>query len=217
MKLLKRTYLLTVLMSAVGANIFAQDIEVANADGKTIYYVWTNNQTELAVCYKGNAPSEHSNEYSGNVFIPESVTYDGKTYPVTSINDYAFCVSGLTSVTIPNSVTSIRQGAFRDCTDLTSVTIPGSVTRIGKYAFYGCSGLTSVTIPNSVRLIGESAFSGCSGLTFVTCHAATPPFLRNNGFCDYSIPLYVPKGSVIKYKAAENWRNFVIIREISEE
>lgn len=90
------------------------------------------------------------------------------------------------------------------------------MTGIGQEAFYGCSGLTSVTTPNSVTSIGGNAFSGCTGLTSVTCQSPTPPTLGDGGFSDYTIPLYVPKGSVIKYKAAENWRNFVIIREISE-
>ena len=68
---------------------------------------------------------------------------------------------------IPNSVTSIGDYAFYNCSSLTSVTIPNSVTSIGSYAFYGCCGLTSVTIPNSVTSIGEEAFRGCSGLTSV--------------------------------------------------
>ncbi|MEY8606677.1 leucine-rich repeat domain-containing protein [Muribaculum intestinale] len=76
--------------------------------------------------------------------------------------------SGLTSVTIPNSVTSIGQRVFENCSGLTSVTIGNSVTSIGYYAFSGCYGLTSVTIPNSVTSIRERAFSGCSGLTSVT-------------------------------------------------
>ena len=67
--------------------------------------------------------------------------------------------SGLTSVTIPDSVTSIGNSAFYGCSGLTSVTIPDSVTSIGDSAFYGCSGLTSVTIPDSVTSIGNSAFS----------------------------------------------------------
>ena len=93
------------------------------------------------------------------------------TFPnsVTSIGEWAFYnCSGLTSVTIPNSVTSIGEWAFYNCSALTSVTFPNSVTSIGECAFYDCSGLTSVTIPNSVTSIGEWAFYNCSRLTSVT-------------------------------------------------
>ncbi len=88
---------------------------------------------------------------------------------VTSIGDRAFNVcSGLTSVTIGNSVTSIGAWAFDGCSGLTSIVIPDSVTSIAPYAFYGCSGLTNITIPDSVTSIGSWAFSGCSGLTRIT-------------------------------------------------
>ena len=88
---------------------------------------------------------------------------------VKSIGDNAFYdCSGLTSVTIGNSVTSIGSSAFSGCSGLTSVTIPNSVTSIGNGAFRDCSGLTSVTIPNSVTSIGGEAFRECSGLTSVT-------------------------------------------------
>jgi hypothetical protein len=88
---------------------------------------------------------------------------------VTSIGFFAFgnCWS-LTSVTIPNSVTSVGSQAFRDCIGLTTVTIPGSVTSIGDLAFMGCSGLTSVSIGSGVTTIGDSAFQDCSSLTSVT-------------------------------------------------
>ena len=77
------------------------------------------------------------------------------------------------NVTIPNSVTSIGEGAFAGCTALTSVTIPNSVTSIGGWAFYYCIALTSVTIPNSVTYIGEYAFIGCTALTSVTLSRST--------------------------------------------
>ena len=73
-----------------------------------------------------------------------------------------------TSIAIPDSVTSIDERAFSNCTGLTSITIPNSVTSIGDWAFAGCTGLTSVTIPNSVTSIGDWAFAGCSGLTSIT-------------------------------------------------
>ena len=74
----------------------------------------------------------------------------------------------LTSVTIPEGVTTIGRHAFAGCSSITSVTIPEGVTTIGDLAFKGCTSLTSVTIPEGVTSIGEGAFYGCSSLESIT-------------------------------------------------
>ena len=157
MKQLNISILLAVLMSMVGAKAFAYDIEVKNADGVTIYYNYTSDGLELEVT-KGNS------SYSGNVVIPDEVTYMNRTRKVTSIGNAFFGCTGLTSVTICNSVTSIGKRVFYGCSGLASVTIGNSVTSIGEKAFYKCSGLKSINIPNSVTSIGEEAFYYCNSL-----------------------------------------------------
>ena len=170
-----------------------------------------------------------------NLIIPNSVTSIG-------VCAFVGCY-GLTSVTIPNSVTSIGEGAFWSCSGLTSITIPNSVTSIGSSAFEGCSGLTSITIGNSVTSIGSSAFAKCSGLTSVTIGSGVTsigeyafdgvdiptvislienPF-KITGKTSYyrtftqntflNATLYVPKGTIDKYKATEGWKDFVFIEE----
>ena len=140
---------------------------------------------------------------------------------VTSIGDGAFddC-DGLTSVTIPNSFTCIGEDAFSYCDGLTSVTIPNSVTSIGEDAFGWCSGLTSVTIGNSVTSIGDGAFSECYGLTSVTNYASTPQNLGSNvwnGVDKSTCVLYVPAGSISAYQSADVWKNFTNILPIGAQ
>ena len=120
--------------------------------------------------YDGGVATPHYSHGSYTYYIPSSL----KSVTVTGGNilyGAFYNCTGLTSVTILNSVKSIGRGAFDGCSGLTSITIPNSVKSIGRGAFAGCSGLTSITIPNSVKSIGSSAFSGCTGLTTVNWNA----------------------------------------------
>ena len=120
--------------------------------------------------------------------------------------------SGLTELTLPNSVTEIGDNAFRGCSSLTELTLPNSVTSIGTGAFAYCSGLTELTLPNSVTSIGgDYAFAYCSGLAKITSLAEIPPvcgFKVFNGVNKTNCELIVPEGSVAAYKQAEVWNEF---------
>ena len=159
---MKKLFSLFVALLAT-STLWAHDFEV---DG--IYYNWYFDGGDyLEVTYCGSKSDSYSNEYSGSVEIP-AIIYDdyGTAYNVIRIHAWAFSdCSSLTSITIPNSVTSIGDHAFDGCSSLTYVTIPNSVTSIANRCFQDCSSLTSITIPNSVTSIGASAFSGCSSLT----------------------------------------------------
>ena len=106
-------------------------------------------------------------QYIGNsAFDSSGLTQLTLPDSLTSLGNGAFanCTS-LTKLTLPDSLTSIGDGAFNRCSGLTQLTLPNSITSIGQYAFAGCSGLTKLTLPNSLTSIGDGAFSGCSGLT----------------------------------------------------
>ncbi|MDO4932752.1 MAG: leucine-rich repeat domain-containing protein [Prevotellaceae bacterium] len=129
--------------------------------------------------------------------------------------------SGLTSVTIPNSVTTIKMFAFYGCSSLVSITIPNSVTTIGDYAFHGCSTFSSITFPNSVTSIGAHAFENCSSLTSIYSLSPTPPSLNDTGYTpSFDIfsyqyaTLYIPEEVQEAYKAAHGWSFFKNIQGI---
>jgi hypothetical protein len=113
---------------------------------------------------------------------------------LTSIGDQAFrgC-TGLTNITIPNSIISIGQQAFDGCTSLTNITIPNSVTSIGNQSFSGCTSLTNITIPNSVTSIADFAFISCTNLTSITIpNSVTSIGSQVFGFCTSLTNIVIP-------------------------
>lgn len=107
-------------------------------------------------------------ELRSEVDIPAAIEVGGVTCKVEAIMKGAFSKSGVTSVTIPDNVTTIGGNAFSGCEKLESVTLPNGLTELGWYAFYGCKSLTSISIPGSLRKIDNSTFYGCSKLASLT-------------------------------------------------
>ena len=170
----------TILVALLATtNLWAQSFQY----GELYYYI--TSYEEPYTVEVGGAESSIT-----TVIIPETVTYEGTTYSVTSIGEWAFSnCDALTSVTIGNSVTSIGSSAFSNCTALTSITIPTSVTSIGSQAFGGCSSLpvennlryadtylveavdktlSTYSIKEGTKWIGDYAFAGCDALTSIT-------------------------------------------------
>lgn len=214
-----------IYMNGVYYNIIDGDkLSVTYMSYSTTYHVGNTQYSLYGVdCYNYN------NKYKNDVTIPETVTYDGTTYTVTSIENYAFanCYT-LTDVSIPNTVTSIGNYAFYRCSGLNRIIIPNSVVDIGDYAFRYCSGISYVTIPDFVINIGNCAFDNCTKLWSVTigrsvnsisgafggcpllsitCLATTPP--SASGFPNTNTAkLYVPKESVELYRTTSGWNYF---------
>lgn len=119
--------------------------------------------------------------------------------------------TALTSITLPEGLTSIGRNSFVSCS-LASVTLPEGLTTIGDQAFQDCKSLTSITIPANVTEIGYGAFIDCSGLTdFYVAWTTTLPTIGSNIFLDASIgtaTLHVPAGSLALYQNADQWKDF---------
>ena len=179
---LQRLWLLTIMTFAtIGANAYQFEVDGIRYDVTSSVSPYT---VEVVSRQGG---------YAGEITIPTKVRYYN-----TSTHGYCYY-----------EVTSIGEDAFLDCTGLTSISIPNSVTEIGDYAFAGCSGLTAVTIPQSVDSIGGGAFKQCPALTSITCERETPCVLSSTE-SDYTrnINLYVSWDAVPNYNNAEVWRNF---------
>lgn len=168
--------ILIILPLMVSLEVYGHDIEAINAEGQTLYYVWINNNTELALSFQGNNYHENENEYSGDLIIPESVKYNDKLFQVTSIRKYAFTgCNELISITIPKTINNIEKDAFHRCDGLSSIKVDVDNktfdSRDNCNAIIETStntlirGIKTTIIPNSVTSIGIAAFEWCRELT----------------------------------------------------
>ena len=177
-RLLSMILALSMLLTFLPVSAFADDTPppyaVSNADTPTLDpdNTYTDNGNTYTYSLSGNTATLTQFTGTGTtVKVPRSVTtIDGNTYRVTTIGenvfaDYSF-TSALSSVTLPDSIQTIEDGAFFGCSLLSDITIPKDLITIGHGAFYHCSKLTSITLPEGLTTIGDSAFAS-AGLTEV--------------------------------------------------
>jgi len=175
------TLLLALLLPASAIALQPSSYTNYEFEVNGIYYKIVDN--EAWVTYQKYSSGMHLSDYHGDVVIPAQVTYQDVTYPVTAIDYYAFnYCQGLTSITIPESITWIGGGAFYGCTGLTRMTITdieawcrcnigGSDSNPLLYAqhlYLNDTEVTDLIIPDGITAIGKNAFLGCVGLTSVT-------------------------------------------------
>jgi len=157
----KVIFFLAFSVLAMGA--WAFDFSQVCSSGQTLYY--SIHGSSVAVTCPGTTSNPYPSSYerpTGSLVIPDSVTHGSTTYLVTAISSHAFdSCPGLTSVTIPASVSSIGTYAFYRCRALTAISIPNAVTSISDYAFYNCAALVDLDLPDSLISVGNSAFASC--------------------------------------------------------
>lgn len=180
------TFLFTFFLSITGSKVHAQDIEVPNSDGITIYYNLYNN-TELTVNYRDYSDGENCYNVAGPIVIPDSVYYNGHFYPVTRIGASAFHDCDIISITLPPTIKDVYIDAFKNChllgvvhiSDLEAwcnINYEDEFTRFqssnpmqkAQHLFLNGVEVKDLTIPNSVRFIKYATFAGCGGLTSIT-------------------------------------------------
>jgi len=196
-RIIKLSVLLLALMMSTAA--IAEEVYDFDVDG--IYYKILENGNEVSVTYKTYYYSSHTayyeSDYTGDVVIPATVTFNGKTFQVTEIGDHAFYQRGsVTSVTIPSSVKAIGYDAFGYCTGLTRVNITDiaewcnincgsgdNPLRYAQHLFLDGEEITDLVIPEGVTSIKNETFSQCIGLTSVAIGNSVIT-IGNNAFAD---------------------------------
>lgn len=145
---------------------------IFSVDG--IHYNRTSQSDKtVEVTFQGEKYNSYPDEYTGDIVVPQTVTYADKTFTVTAIGEYAFCgCENITSIQLPPTIKEIKEHGVNYCTKLTSINLPEGLTTIGPRAFRICTSLTSLEIPSSVTSIGEDAFYDDGNLVSITFKGA---------------------------------------------
>lgn len=148
-----------------------------------IYYLLDSDKMTASVTYTGeNYGQSYTNNYIGNIVIPDSIAYNGNKYAVTSIG----------------------KGAFYKCSLMTDISIPNTVTKIGYQAFCLCSKLKTLTFPSTTTSVGAYTFTPDMKNVLITCLALTPPNVQYSDLGTF-LTVHVPAEVVSKYKKALGW------------
>ena len=197
-----RVIFFLVLLLTLSIKLSAYDFEVNGI----YYYITSSNNREVAVGAKTDGVFPAAS-YSGNIIIPQNVTYLGVTYTVTSIKAYAFSkCSTLKNVHMPNSIKELDKSIFCFCSNLNSVKLSENIKSLPSTLFMDCENLLSISIPSSVSELGESVFGNCKSLSEVVI----PPLVTSipaGAFagCTNLKTIYIPSSvSTIRYNSFHN-------------
>ena len=190
-----------------GRNVQWKDkVELFRFKVGDLYYELLN-KDEAVVAYDASYAS-----LSKEIVIPDKVTNNGHTFPVTKIDNEAFKGAAFTKVTLPSTITTVSESAFSGCTKLTDVAFADEVTTIGKQAFVGCTALKELDL-NKVANISAEAFKGCTSLaTLTTSYAGVVNAhgMAFDGLNKGNITLQVASNMVSRYKEDAVWKDFKI-------
>ena len=185
-------------------NYIADDaFESEEFDESGLHYSITNYITNVNDC------TVSAKDWDGKLDIPSSVCHEGRTFVVNSMDFYS--CKGLTSVRIPDTISSIPDCAFADCKSLREIEIPSSVSTIGAEAFRGCEGLRSIELPDAVTEIAEGLFNGCWRLRKVR-FGSNVTTIGEGAFKDCEFLQHLPLPNSVRQierSAFENCKNLV--------
>lgn len=218
-------YILAALGLAVSLQAAAFSVE--NSEGQSLSYSISSSRAN-AVLLEGGA-----SDIAGELVIPATVEYDNVTYDVVGVDSYAFQGShditaisfpesvesignsaflecGITSLVIPDNVTSLSPSAFASNASLTSVEVGEGLTELPTSAFAFCTALTRVELGSNITSLAEAVFYGDTELNSIVSKAVNPPAVSDGTFM--AVPktclVEVPQGSEELYKAADGWKDF---------